>query len=150
MRNLVPILAALLFATACSPNPGPPGVTVEDAVVTVPAVSGRPGAAYFTLRTNLEGTRLTGVTSPAVERIELHESTSEGGVMRMGPLENASFTAAAPLVFEPGGKHAMLFGVAPAVRPGGTVPLTFTFEGAPPVTVQAEVRRPGQGGHDGH
>ena len=51
--------------------------------------------------------------------------------------------------FEPGAKHAMLFGVDPALKVGDRLSLTFTFEGAPPVTVEADVRGPGQA-HGAH
>jgi copper(I)-binding protein len=68
----------------------------------------------------------------------------------MVPLRNATFAPDAPLVFEPGGRHAMLFDLDPALRPGGRVALTFRFEPAPPVTVEAEVRGPGDVGHGGH
>jgi copper(I)-binding protein len=37
----------------------------------------------------------------------------------------------------------MLFEIRPGLAAGQTVPLTFRFEGAPEVTVQAEVRAPG-------
>ena len=162
MKNVLPLLAALSLATACGQAPQAPpeakaeapaetaAVVVENPVVTLPAVPGRPGAGYFTLRTTLESARLTGIASPLVERIELHETTRVDGVSRMGPLADANATPAAPLVFEPGGKHAMLFGIDASVAAGGTLPLTFSFEGADPVTVEAEVRGPGQSGHARH
>ena len=162
MRNALPLLAALALAAACGQAPqanseadaAAPAenapIAIDDAVVTLPAIPGRPGAGYFTLRTTLESVRLTGIASPLVERIELHETTLVDGVSRMGPLTDADATPAAPLVFESGGRHAMLFGIDAAVAAGGTLPLTFTFEGADPVTVEAEVRGPGQGGHAGH
>jgi copper(I)-binding protein len=60
-------------------------------------------------------------------------------------------TFGAALEFKPGGKHAMLFGLDPALKPGAKVPLTFTFQTAPPVTVRATVHAPGGGGgHANH
>ena len=140
--------AALLSLTACERQPAEPKVEVADAVVQLPAVSGRPGVAYFTLTSNNEPTRLVSVTSPRVERIELHETVEENGVSRMRPLENATFENGA-LTFETGGKHAMLFGIDPELRAGDTVPLTFTFDPVSPVTVEAEVRAFG-GSHESH
>lgn len=162
MKKTLPLLAALILATACGQTAQPAGeadaaapaenapIAIDDAVVTLPAIPDRPGAGYFTLRTTLESARLTGIASPLVERIELHETTVTDGVSRMGPLADAAATPAAPLVFESGGRHAMLFGIDASVAAGGTLPLTFTFEGADPVTVEADVRGPGQGGHAGH
>jgi copper(I)-binding protein len=67
--------------------------------------------------------------------------------MRMRPLQDRSFTGKS-LEFAPGGKHAMLFGIDPRIRAGHRVPLTFSFEPAPAVTVEAEVRA--FGGDAGH
>jgi copper(I)-binding protein len=125
-------------------------VTVRNPVVTLPAVPGRPGAAYFTLTSGAVASRLIAIDSPKVGRIELHESMSQGGMMRMAPLTDASFSPDAPLRFEPGGRHAMLFDIDPSVRVGDHIRLTFRIDNAPPVTAEAEVRGPGDAGHAAH
>ncbi|MDP9413430.1 MAG: copper chaperone PCu(A)C [Pseudomonadota bacterium] len=143
MRVLVATAVGLAALAGCSRAPEEPEVKVQRAAVTLPAVPGRPGAAYFTLKTNTSPTNLIGVTSPLVQRIELHDSGTRGGVSRMTPLEETVFPARGILEFKPGGKHAMLFGIDSSVKPGGTIPLTFTFDPAPAVTVEAEVHAPG-------
>lgn len=156
MKTTVPIrIAALLAAAitipACDRAPPEPQVTVDNAVVTVPAVPGGTGAAYFTLRTSNDPSRLAAITSPAIGSVEFHNSRQENGVSRMERLHpgEATFTPSDPLVFAPGGKHAMLTGMDPSLRPGGKVTLTFEVEPAASVTVEADVRGPGQG-HSGH
>lgn len=140
---------ALFAAAACGQGSRPgPAVQVDDAVVTLPAVPGRPGAAYFTLRTSDDPMRLLSVTSPKVQRIELHETREEDGVSRMAPMKDGRFPSGGELEFKPGGRHAMLFGIDPLLKPGARIPLAFTFDPASPVTVEAEVRGPG--GHSGH
>jgi len=146
MLRLLPFIALLLLA-GCDRAPS---VAVEDAVVRLPVIEGRPGAAYFTLRANTTPMQIVGITSPEVERIDLHESVNEGGVMRMGPLRDRAFPADGEKRFEPGGAHAMLFGIAPTVRPGGTIEMTFDFDNAPDVTVRVPMEAIGGGGHDGH
>jgi len=145
-RLALPLLAAILSA-ACQRAPEAPRVTVDNAVVTVPAVPGAPGAAYFTLRTNNDPARLVSVTSPAIRNIELHESREQGGRTQMSPLklDQTSFGPSAPLVFAPGGRHAMLMGMDPALRPGGKVMLTFNVDPVGPIAAEAEIRAPGQG-----
>ena len=138
----------LLILVACQGAPQQPAVPVTDAVVTVPAVPGGPGAGYFTLRGTGGGGTLQSISSPRVERIELHETRSENGMTRMAAIERTPVTNG-EVRFEPGGKHAMLFGVDPALKVGDRLALTFTFEGAPAVTVEADVRGPGQA-HAGH
>ncbi len=140
--------AALIALASCDSRPSEPEVEVTDAVVTLPAVPGRPGAAYFTLRTNNDPTKIIGITSPKVSRIELHEAREENGVSKMAPLADTVFPDGGVMEFKAGGRHAMLFGPDPALKAGDKIPLTFTFEPAPPVTVQAEVRA--AGGHANH
>lgn len=142
MKRLVPALAALLELSACGGAPGEPAARIENPFVTLPAVPGRPGAAYFTIRSNGPA-RLTAVGSPQIGRIELHESMEAGGMSRMAPLHNPALGPDAPLVFAPGGRHAMLYDIAPSVRAGQHLTLTFTFDSLPPVTIEAEVRGPG-------
>jgi copper(I)-binding protein len=65
--------------------------------------------------------------------------------------QEIEFPSHGDLVFEPGGRHAMLFGIAPRVKPGDRIPITFSFNVAPPITVEAEVRAAGdEAPHSGH
>lgn len=146
MRRMILAGAVLgLTVAGCSSRSGD-GVAVADARVQLPAVEGRPGAAYFELATG-RPVRITSITSPQIRRIELHETRETNGVNRMVKSDNVTFEH--ELSFAPGGRHAMLFGIDPALRPGQRVPLVFAFDQAPPVTVEAEVQPPG-GGHAGH
>ena len=135
--------------TPMQPTAASPG-QCEDAVITLPAIAGRPGAGYFTLATNVDPTRLVAISSPAVERIELHQTISENGRSRMVTIDRPAFSPATPLRFEPGGRHLMLFGIDPSLRPGDHVRLSFRFDPAPPVEVEAEIRAAGDAGHEGH
>jgi copper(I)-binding protein len=143
-------LALCLLAGGCDRPPPHGSVRVGEATVRLPAVEGQPGSAYFALEAGSEGTRLLSVSSPLVRRIELHESKMEGSVSRMKRQKDVEFPPHGKLVFEPGGRHAMLFGINSAVKAGTKLPLTFAFNVAPPVTVDAEVRALGEEGHDGH
>jgi copper(I)-binding protein len=45
----------------------------------------------------------------------------------------------------------MLFGIGPSVKAGDRIPITFSFNVAPPITVEAEVRAAGdQAPHGKH
>jgi len=146
--RLAPLFLLPLIALSTACGQGDPKVNVTDAVVRLPAVQGNPGAAYFTLRANKTPMRLLGVSSPQIQRIELHESEMAGGRMRMGPLEDNSFGAEGVKTFEEGGAHAMLFNINPAVQPGGTLRITFDFDNAPDVTMDVPVESAGgTGGH---
>ena len=148
MRAAIVTACAALALSACNGTPDEPRVTVKDAVVTLPAVPGRPGAAYFELRANHTPTNLVSLTSPLVRKIELHESRTRNGKSSMKPLDNTAFPGNGIMEFKPGGKHAMLTGIDKSVKEGSKIPITFTFDPAPAVTVEAEVRGPGDG-HEG-
>jgi hypothetical protein len=142
MRRLIATaLAAVSLAGCGGPRDDSPRVDAAYAVVTLPAAPGRPGAAYFTLEANVP-VRLTSVESPRAERIEIH-----GPQMRR--LDSIALEPGKPLTFAPGGHHAMLFGLDPTLRPGESIVLVFRFEGIRPLTVETEVRGPGDvhGGH---
>ena len=153
MRSSVPLLLALsaagLFLASCERGGVPDGtVQVREAWVRLPAAASRPGAAYFRMEAGSEGTRLIGVSTPAARWIELHESRTEGRLSKMRQRKEFEFPSRGELVFEPGGAHVMLFGLDRNLKPGDKVPLTFSFDVAPPVTVQAEVHGPaGQPDH---
>ena len=123
--------------------------SVTGAVLQLPAAPGRPGAAYFTIEPGTKPARLVSISSDAAKRIELHETKMEGNIMRMGPLSDNLIRPGAPLRFEQGGKHAMLFDLDPAIKPGDVVKLTFNFEPGGAVVADAQVRAFG-GGHNGH
>jgi copper(I)-binding protein len=140
----------MLSLAACHSNASEAPVTVEDAVLTLPAVEGRPGAVYFVLRSNGGPARLTGVSSPGIGRVEFHQTVTTAGVSRMRPLREAPFGPGSPLEFKPGARHAMAFRIDPRLRPGQKVALTFAVDPGSPVTVNAEVRAVGDVGHADH
>ena len=130
-------LAAALVVAACSPK----AATVENAWVRLPAVSGQPGAAYFTVVGGGRGDEvLVAVTTPAAIKAEMHQSmTGAHGMTTMAPVQDLTIPANRDVAFAPGGRHVMLFGLKPEVKPGGSMPLTFTFLGGQKVTVTARV-----------
>ncbi|WP_181160134.1 copper chaperone PCu(A)C [Sandaracinobacter neustonicus] len=113
---------------------------VQDAWVRLPAVSGRPAGGYFLIHGTAKADALTGVSSPKAERIELHSMTNEGGVMKMRAEPSFAVPAKGVLQFAPGGSHLMIFGLAPDVKPGAAIPLTFSFQSGAKVTLNAEAR----------
>ncbi len=126
-------IAALL--TGCQPP-----TRVKDAWVRLPAVPGRPAAAYATIASGSYAEALLGVASPAAGRTELHQSMGGHGSMAgMRPLERLPLTRHQDNALAPGGAHVMLFDLKGDLRPGGTIPLTFRFEGWDDITVDAKL-----------
>jgi copper(I)-binding protein len=153
VHNLALAVLGAALVAACGPATAKKdrAIGVEHPWVRMPAVAGEAGAAYFRLTGGAEGTKLVSVSSPLVKRIELHESMTAGGASSMKKLKDLDFAYDGTIEFKPGGRHAMLFGINSAVKPGSSLPLTFAFDTAPPVTVTAEVRSAaGEAAHAGH
>lgn len=136
MRPYLPLIAAAVLS-ACQQQAAEP--RVDEAWVRLPAVSGNPGAAYFTVHGGTQARTLVAVRAPFAVRAEMHESMNHGGMMSMAPIENVAVPANATLAFAPGGKHVMLYDIAPNVRAGATVPLRLEFSEGAPIEIQARV-----------
>ena len=145
------MLAGAMPLAGCDRPPPDGTVRVSEAWVRLPAAKNRPGGAYFRMEAGSEGTRLVGVSSPSARWIELHETQMSGTTAKMKRRKEIEFPSRGELVFEPGGHHAMLFGINSKLKAGDRVPLTFSFNVAPPITVEAEVRGPAdEAPHEGH
>ncbi len=144
-------LAAAAALAGCDRPPPDGSVRVSDVWVRLPAAKSRPGAAYFRMEAGSEGTRLVGVSSPSVRWVELHETETASGRTKMKQRKEIEFPSRGELVFEPGGRHAMLFGIAAKVKAGDMIPVTFSFNVAPPITVEAPVvAAADESPHEGH
>jgi len=150
-RHVFAAFAGTMLLTGCDRPPPDGTVRVSEVWIRLPAAKSRPGGAYFRMEAGSEGTRLLGVSSPAVRWVELHETETKSGTARMKQRREFEFPSRGELVFEPGGRHAMLFGINAKVKPGDRIPVTFSFNVAPPVTVEAEVRAAGdESPHESH
>jgi copper(I)-binding protein len=137
LRTLAVSALLLAPAAAVAQSPAP---HVQDVWVRLPAVSGRPAGGFFLIHGTANADALVGVTSPRAERIEMHSMVNEGGIMKMRAEKSFAVPAKGALTFAPGGNHLMIFGLSPDVKPGGTIPLTFSFQSGAKVTLNAEAR----------
>ncbi|TGX50110.1 copper chaperone PCu(A)C [Sphingomonas gei] len=136
MRGFSGIVAAALLLAGCGQ---PAALSAGKAWVRLPAVAGRPGAAYFTIQGGAQADTLLAVSTPAALRAELHETMDQGGVKSMRPTRDVPVPAKDALDFTPGGRHVMLFDLGPNVKPGTRVPLALAFASGKKLEVQAQV-----------
>ncbi len=136
MRRFAPAFLAILLSGCLQPDT----ISVEDAWVRLAAVTGNPAAAYFTVHGGPVDTTIISVSSDLSLRSEMHESMSVGGMASMKPIAGVRVPANADVRFAPGGKHVMLFGMNPGLKPGGgPVLLTLTFADGTHVSRKANV-----------
>lgn len=151
MRAVFRSVVSGIFAAAVLAGCQQAELGADDAWVRLPAVSGRPGAAYFTVQGGAQATSLVAVSSPAAIRAEIHEMKQEDSMMTMAPVKDVAIPAGAKVEFKSGGKHVMLYDLSPSVRAGGTIPLRLSFADGKTIEVNAAVRAAGDAGdHGGH
>lgn len=144
-RAFLAALALLGLSTAQAEPVTVGALTVDE--VTASATLGRSttAAAYITVRNGgNEPDRLVAVSSPASARAGLHLSLTEGGVMRMRPLDALDLRPGETVAMAPGGPlHLMLEGLHAPLVAGQSVAITLHFERAGDVEVEAEIVPPG-------
>lgn len=138
MKRLVPILSALIALASCGSEPAPVPPPVPS--VRLATVPGRPAAGYFELDVADDRGALLSVSSPQAARIEMHETMTSGNMASMRALDRIPVRPGDHLVFAPGGRHLMIYDVAPTARSGSRFPLILHFERGADVSLDAKVQ----------
>jgi copper(I)-binding protein len=109
------------------------------------------GAGYFTIEN--KGTaadKLVGVTGDISARIELHEMSMNGGVMKMRPVDGGlTIDPGKTVKLAPSGYHLMIMDLKGPLKQGDKLPLTLQFEKAGKVAVTLDVQGVGAQGPAG-
>jgi copper(I)-binding protein len=132
-------LVLVLLLAACAP----PATSIGSLKIESPwsraGVSGT-NAVYLTIRNDgSTADRLIAASTPNARVIEIHQSTMEGGVARMGQVPGIDIPAGGSVELKPGGFHLMLIDAKP-INAGERFPLTLRFERAGEGTIQVEAR----------
>ena len=122
MKRLVAGLALLL--SACGGTTV--SLKVDDATYRAPLTDGGVGVAYFSI-TSSTADRITGVSSPQAERIEMHNTVTKDGLASMERADFVELPAGQTVTFAPRGLHLMVFSPQP-VAPGATFPIQIQLE----------------------
>lgn len=138
-----PAPEASASAEASAPvSEGKAGLSASDGKLVLPAVKGNPGAAYFMLsNSNTKAATFAGVAIEGAKKAEMHES--KGGAM--APIASLEVRPGEMVMFERGGKHVMVFDLAPTIKPGDTVQMTMTFSDGAKVSLPLAVEAAGGG-----
>ncbi|MDF8334053.1 copper chaperone PCu(A)C [Novosphingobium cyanobacteriorum] len=145
-----PTAGASSAAPAADAPSAAPGMMLSDAMVRLPAVSGNPGVAYFTLSQGDGAPRkLVAVHVDGFARAEMHQTVDEAGVMSMKAVTQVPIEAGKAIEFKPGGYHVMLFDADGSLKADGDTELTITLDNGDKASVRAKVEAPG-GDEMGH
>ncbi len=127
MLRIAAFLGVLTVATGLLA--AEPSITVKDPTAQAPIGLSTVSVAYATLiDTSGQGDILTGVDSMKGGNAGLHETTNDGGIMRMRARETLVIPAKGSLELKPGGPHIMLMGLPKGLKAGDTLPLRLHFK----------------------
>jgi periplasmic copper chaperone A len=134
-------LAVALFATSVSAQAQ---VTVTEPWIRATVGGQKVAGGYMQLK-SARDTALVEASSPAAPKVEVHEMTMEGNVMKMRALQRLDLQGGRTVELKPGGYHIMFIDIKEPMKPGAKIPLTLTFEDRDKkretVEVTAEVRQ---------
>jgi copper(I)-binding protein len=121
-----------------------PGLALSGGKLVLPAVSGNPGAAYFTLTNGSpRPVTIAAVDVAGAGMAMMHETRDVGGHSEMTMLESPTLAPGAALAFARGGKHVMVMDLPGGLKPGGTIELTLTFADGDKLSAPLAIVGPG-------
>jgi copper(I)-binding protein len=139
-RFMLLTLALVASATGCSNRPGAESDLEISSVYISEPVMGERAAMYFTVANRGRvADHLIGVSTPIAGLAEIHRTVTDGGMMRMEPVESLRVLPGQELHLAPGGYHVMLLELKEHVGPGDKVDVTLSFRRAGEVPIQARV-----------
>lgn len=93
-----------------------------------PAVAGTNGIGYMVLANHgRTADALVKVESPLARRVEMHATSTAGGVMSMTTESRVAIPPGGRTTFGPGAYHLMLIGLTRTLKAGDQAPATLTF-----------------------
>lgn len=126
-RNALAALALLLAGTLQAA----PGITVEDPWTRATAPGQAVAGGFMTLVNGGTDDRLLRASSPVAKEVQIHNTSMDGGVMRMRHLpDGVAVPAGARVEFKPRALHLMFMELKAPIAVGSTVPVTLEFERA--------------------
>jgi hypothetical protein len=95
--------------------------------------------------------KLVGVSADVAGKVEVHEMTVDGGVMKMRPVEGGlTIDPGKTVKLAPGGYHLMMMDLKSPLKKGDKLPVTLQFEKAGKVQVTLDVQGVGAPGPSGN
>ena len=157
-------IAALLLLAACGQSGAPSlkaancaaaaggELQIENAWVRAQGDAAGMSAAYFTLcNAGMEPVTIEGLSTPVAGLVEFHETSRDAaGVVAMAPTGAITLAPGEKVIFEPGGKHAMLMSLSAPIVEGGTTTLTLELSGGKTVSAEAKALSPVEAAGHGH
>jgi len=140
-RHVLALAGAGMALTACGQGAKTtaPKITLSKAWMRLPPGSRDTSAAYLIIENDGGADTLVSVSSPLADEVQMHISEMKDDVMSMRREEVVPIPAHGTVIYKPGGRHLMVFGIHEGVKTGDKLTLTLTFERAGTMTVEGVV-----------
>lgn len=141
MKRLSAVLAlALLSSISSAATP----IRIENPWSRATAPGQMVGGGFMTIvNEGKTADRLVSATSPVAADVQIHNTTMDGGVMRMRQLtEGLEVPANGKVELKPRSLHIMFMQLKAPLEGGTTFPVQLQFEKAGTVTTQFRVEKP--------
>jgi copper(I)-binding protein len=138
------VIGLLLLASVAPAVPQTKAIEVTQAWARATPGGAKTAALYMTLvNKGSAEDRLVSVSTPVAGKAEVHSSTTENGVMHMGPVAALAVKPGTPTILKPGGYHVMLTDLKAPLVAGQTFTVSLTFEKAGTIEATATVQKVG-------
>ncbi len=133
------VLALLLTALTAQAH----DIEISDAWIRAAPPNAPALGAFMQIENSTDADRyvVTARTSLDVDRVELHRTMMQDGIMQMVPHDKIPLTAGTRTMLKPGSWHVMLIGPKTVPTEGETVTLTLVFDDGSEQTIDALVRK---------
>ncbi|MFJ3922379.1 copper chaperone PCu(A)C [Streptomyces sp. NPDC090022] len=122
--------------SAGSKDAAPTAMTVTGAFMPEPVNDKMAGGFMVIKNASAAGDKLTGVTSPLSDDVEIHETKNQ----KMQQVTSMDVPANGELQLERGGNHIMFMGLKSQPKVGEKITVELRFEKADPVKVELDVK----------
>jgi len=118
-------------------------IAIDHPWVRPTAEGTKTGAAYLLLTNKGSAAdKLVSASSPVAGKTQIHQTSDEGGVMKMREVVGGiELAPGATVALKPGGYHIMLIDLKQKLDEGRHIPLTLTFAKAGSIDVEVDVEK---------
>lgn len=137
-RLLAPAIAvSLMLLAGCSKGNGDvvvskssaEGMQVTEPRLVLPIVKDSPGAVYFTLvNSSAKPRKVMSIEVAGGGMAMIHDTVDKGGHSSMTMAHDVVVPAGSSMAFAPGGRHVMVTGLKPDLKPGVDTELKINFD----------------------
>jgi copper(I)-binding protein len=135
------LAGAVAFSVGVASAETAGAIAVENAWSRAVPEGASVGVGYLAIRNTGDAPdRLLSASASLAGQTEIHQTTMDGGVMRMRPVpDGVPVPANSTVMLEPNGYHVMFMGLTQPLKEGDAFPAKLTFERAGSVEVTFHV-----------